>query len=51
MFVKVFDYFILVIIVKTSKFISPILFETHILLDKSSRVIQIPSNLTKRIKL
>ena len=38
----VFDSFIFVIILKTLKLISSILFETNILLNRSSRVLQRP---------
>ena len=48
-FVNVFDSFIPLIILKILRFKSPILFEIHNLLDKSLRILQIPtylSNLT-----
>ena len=48
-FVKIFDLFIHVIILKTSIFKSYVLFGTHPLLDKSLKVLQLPthvSNLT-----
>ena len=45
-----FDYFFPVIMLKTCIFKSSVLFGTHTLLDKSLRVLQIPtylSNLTR----
>ena len=46
-FVSVFDSFILVIVLKTFKFTPSFLFETHSQLDKSSRVLQLSSHLSK----
>ena len=48
-FVNVFDSFIPIIILDTLRFKSTALFGTHILFDKSLRVLQLPtllSNLT-----
>ena len=48
-FVKIFESFSPAIILKTCIFKSSVLFGTHILLDKSLRVLQLPtylSNLT-----
>ena len=46
-FVSVFDSCILVIVSKTFKFTPSFLFETHSQLDKSSRVLQLSSHLSK----
>ena len=49
-FVKMFDLFCAVIILKTYIFKSFVLFGTHALLDRSLRVLQLPthvSNLTE----
>ena len=40
-----FDFFFAVIILKTFIFKSSVLFETHALLDKSLRVLQLPTHL------
>ena len=46
-FLIVFDSFILVTIFKKLKFTSFLLFGTHILWDRSSRVLQLPSHQSK----
>ena len=48
-FVNVFDWLILAIIEKTFKFTSSILFKTHILSDRSLRVLQLSLKLSKLI--
>ena len=45
-FVNVFDSFIPVIMLSTLKFKSSVLFGTHTLLDKSLRVLQLPTHLS-----
>ena len=45
-FVNVFDSFIPVIMLKTLRFKSSILFGRHTLLDKSLRVLQLPTHLS-----
>ena len=49
-FFSVSDSFILVIMLKTLKFTSPVLFRTHIPLEKSLRVLPIPLHLSKLTK-
>ena len=46
-FASVFDPFVLVIMLKTFEFTFFVLFGTHILLDKSSRILQLPLHLFK----
>ena len=46
-FVNIFDSFILVIMLKTLRLKSSALFGTHNLLDRSSRVLQLPAHLSK----
>ena len=45
-FANVFDSFIPVILLKTLRFKSSVLFEMHALLDKSFRVLQLPKHLS-----
>ena len=45
----VFSSFFLVIVLKTLKFMSSVLFGTHILPDVLSRVLQLPSHVSKLI--
>ena len=45
-FVNVFDTFIPVIMLKTLRFKSSVLFGTHTLLDKSFTVLQLPTHLS-----
>ena len=45
--VGLFNSFILVIILKTFEFTSSVLFATHILLDKSVILLQLPLHLSK----
>ena len=45
-FVNVFNSFIPVIMLNTLRFKSSVLFGTHTLLDKSLRVLQLPTNLS-----
>ena len=44
-FVEVFDSFIPVIMLNTPRFKFPVSFETHTLLDKSLRALQLPTHL------
>ena len=46
-FVNVFYSFIPVIILKTGRFKSSVLFGMHILLDRSLRVLKLPTGLSK----
>ena len=46
-FVNIFDLFIPIVILKYSSLKSSVSFETHTLLDKSSRVLQLPTHLSK----
>ena len=50
-FANVLDSFIPVIILKTYKFKSSVSFGTHTLLDKSSRVLQVPTHLSRLITI
>ena len=43
--INVFDSFIAVITLRTLRFNSSVLFETHTLLDNSLRVLQLPTHL------
>ena len=45
-FVKIFDSFFPVIIIKSCMFKSSVSFGTHTLLDKSLRVLQLPTHLS-----
>ena len=45
-FVNIFDLFIPVIMLKTLRFKSSVLFGIHTLLDKSFRVLQLPTHLS-----
>ena len=45
-FVNVFDSFIPVIMLKTLRFKTSVLFGTHTLLDKLLRVLQLPTHLS-----
>ena len=46
LFVKIFDSFFPVIILKTCIIISSVLIGTYTLLDKSLRILQLPANLS-----
>ena len=46
-FINVFYSFISVIILKTGRFKSSVLFGMHILLDRSLRVLKLPTGLSK----
>ena len=46
-FVNVLDSFIPVIILRTCKFKSSVSFRTHTLLDRASRVLQLPTHLSR----
>ena len=47
MIFNVLDAFVPAIILKTSKFKSSVSFPTHTLLDKSSKVLQLATNLSR----